>query len=271
MKSLILVKQQFRAVIKTLIYLLLYLLDRFLPVKIIPILLYHSIDDLDKEDCVHPATFYKQMRYLYKKGYNVLPLDKIIDFIESKNKEIPPKIVGITFDDGYRSIYKYAMPIIRKFNFPVTVFIPTDYIGMESKWSKPSLPLLTWYEIFEMKKSGVFFGSHGHFHRNMTVLDEESVKKELQLSKKFLEKNLRETIYYISYPYSQHNSFTDELVLKCGYRASFSVIAPEKKDINSGISIQRVSVLKEDNILAFRFFLSGKYLYYLRLRKILHL
>jgi len=160
------------------------------------------------------------MEYLYKKGYRVISLDEIADYINSANKKRLSRILAITFDDGYKSIYKFAMPILQKFDFTASVFLPTKYIGKYSEWTNPSTPLLTWNEILTMEKNGILFGSHGHSHRDLTVLTEEQVRKELEISKKILEEKLKRPITCISYPYSKSSGIIENLALKCGYKTS---------------------------------------------------
>jgi len=248
---------------KNLTYLLIGSVGRGIRHKIVPILLYHSVDFLDKDDCVSPPVFYKQMEYLYEKDYKVLSIDEVVSLEGSQDKRLfSDNVIAITFDDGYLSIYEHVRPILKKLNFPATIFIPTAYIGKTSEWTKPASPLLNWNEIFELKSNGFTIASHGHSHQDLSVMEKGAALRELEVSKDILEKNLGERIDYISYPFSKHNRVVESLVIECGYKASFSVISTGARKADANSVVRRTSVLKEDRMAAFKLFVSGKYHHY---------
>ena len=74
--------------------------------------MYHSIDYNKVFFTVKPENFRKQMDYLYRKKYNVIPLLELVDFLKNK-KEIPSKTVVLTFDDGYEDNYFNAFPVFK--------------------------------------------------------------------------------------------------------------------------------------------------------------
>ena len=78
------------------------------------------------------ATFRWQMALLAK-CFNVLPLRQAIDLIGSGR--MPPRAVCITFDDGYRSVHDLALPILKEFNLPATVFVTSGFIGGGNMWN----------------------------------------------------------------------------------------------------------------------------------------
>ena len=65
--------------------------------------------------------FEKQMEYLKNKEYQVISLTKLVEILES-DELIPKKTVVLTFDDGYKDNYINAFPILKKYNFPATIF-----------------------------------------------------------------------------------------------------------------------------------------------------
>ena len=68
------------------------------------------------------------MFFLKEKHYNVIPLDELVKGIK-KGKKFAHNTVVITFDDGYQDNYSYAYPILKKYGFPATIFLISDYIG----------------------------------------------------------------------------------------------------------------------------------------------
>jgi peptidoglycan/xylan/chitin deacetylase (PgdA/CDA1 family) len=65
------------------------------------------------------------MEYLVYKGYHVLSLDKAVEYM--RRKTLPSDATVITFDDGFYSIWKMAIPVLQELNLPGTVYVTTYY------------------------------------------------------------------------------------------------------------------------------------------------
>jgi peptidoglycan/xylan/chitin deacetylase (PgdA/CDA1 family) len=79
------------------------------------------------------ATFRWQMKLLAD-GFNVLSLQEALAALASG--KLPPRAVCITFDDGYRSLHDLALPVLREFRLPATVFVTTGYVGSGNMWNE---------------------------------------------------------------------------------------------------------------------------------------
>jgi peptidoglycan/xylan/chitin deacetylase (PgdA/CDA1 family) len=77
-------------------------------------------------------TFHWQMKLLAE-CFNVMPLHQALNALATQR--MPPRAVCITFDDGYRSTHDLALPILKKFNLPATVFVTTGYVGEGNMWN----------------------------------------------------------------------------------------------------------------------------------------
>lgn len=82
---------------------------------------------LESEPCVD--TFRWQVALL-KQCFNVLPLAEAVQMLGSAR--MPARAVAITFDDGYRSTHDLALPVLREFGLPATVFVTTRHIEDDS-------------------------------------------------------------------------------------------------------------------------------------------
>jgi len=91
------------------------------------ILQYHRINDHKDQifSRVPVEVFEKQMEGL-SRYHNVYPLEELVE--RALRRDIPPKAVAITFDDGYRDSYDNAFPILKRFGFPATIFLTTGTI-----------------------------------------------------------------------------------------------------------------------------------------------
>jgi peptidoglycan/xylan/chitin deacetylase (PgdA/CDA1 family) len=70
-------------------------------------------------------TFRWQMRLLAE-CFNVMPLHEAVQTMASER--MPPRAVAITFDDGYRSFYDMALPVLAEYGLPATVFVTTGHM-----------------------------------------------------------------------------------------------------------------------------------------------
>lgn len=149
------------------------------------ILMYHSVDENNFLFNVYPKDFEKQMQYLNDNKYNVIKLADLAQKIINKQK-IELKTVVLTFDDGYKNNYENALPVLKKYGFPATMFLATSYIGQNI----PDYPLeiLNWQEIKEMKNLGLInFGFHSHTHpEDIKALNKENFLNEINQSKEIL-------------------------------------------------------------------------------------
>ncbi|MFR1411677.1 MAG: polysaccharide deacetylase family protein [Akkermansia sp.] len=101
-------------------------------------------------------TFRAQMQALKTAG---VPIITMKDFLDWKlgDKQLPAKCVLITIDDGWKSVYTDAYPILREMKIPFTVFPYTKFItGRGSAMSRE--------QIQEMLNNGATLGSHSVSH-----------------------------------------------------------------------------------------------------------
>lgn len=193
----------------------------------IPILMYHSICDETETDHPYyrintsPARFAEQMKYLHDNGYSVISLSKAMALIsngqsgtairnrqpqESDMQAVLPsdrpiaesthqayyKYVVLTFDDGYRDFYTEAFPVLKKYSFTGTVFLPTAFIGGR----KPGLlgkQHLTWEQVLELHAEGIAFGSHTVNHPQLSDLKLDELEYELRRSKETIENHINKS------------------------------------------------------------------------------
>ncbi len=92
--------------------------------------------------------------------YTVLPVPEIVSAIR-EGRPLPDRTVGITIDDGYKSIYTEAFPRFQAAGLPFTVFVSTDPID------RRFAGFVTWDEIREMRDAGVTIGAHTATHLHM--------------------------------------------------------------------------------------------------------
>jgi peptidoglycan/xylan/chitin deacetylase (PgdA/CDA1 family) len=181
---------------------------------------------------ITPALFEQQMQELKNKGIAVIPMQDFLAWRRGE-KAIPAKSAIITFDDGWKSQYEVAWPILKKFNYPVTLFIYTEGIrpghfsGGES---------MSWEMLAEMRDAGADIQGHTATHSDLRKPYDKVAKKKLSPeeyeqwldkevagSKQMIEQKLGVKVNCFAVPYGFHNDHIRDVVIKAGYEALFTV------------------------------------------------
>ena len=94
------------------------------------ILCYHGLSTIDEHEWnwelyVPPDHLRQRLHYLREKGYNILPLAEAC--VRLREGTLPPRSVALTFDDGTADFASAALPVLREFDAPATVYLTTYY------------------------------------------------------------------------------------------------------------------------------------------------
>lgn len=114
--------------------LLPYVLGTFREQRL-SILSYHRVMDvMDPMRSTEPTVeiFEWQMRLL-SENFSPLPLAEAIE--KMKMGCLPERAVAVTFDDGYADNYTFALPVLKKWGVPATVFVATKYLDGGAMWN----------------------------------------------------------------------------------------------------------------------------------------
>lgn len=112
------------------------------------ILCYHGISLADEHEWnaglyMDPATFRRRMEML--RSYRVLPLGEALELMD--RGRLPARSVVITFDDGSYDFYAQAMPILRDFGYPVTLYLSTYYCQRQAPVFDTACSYMLWKSI----------------------------------------------------------------------------------------------------------------------------
>lgn len=192
----------------------------------VPVLVYHRIGPVAADNMtVTTSVFESHLRFLKDNGFTVIPLRQFIDYRLGKALSLPPCPVVLTADDGHRSVYSEMLPLIKRYQVPVTLFIYPSAISNASY-------AMTWEQLRELKKTGLFdIQSHTYWHPNFKRDKkrlspdeyEKSVKMQMTKSREKLEKEFAIKIDMLAWPFGIYD---DELIKKAeeaGYVAAFTL------------------------------------------------
>lgn len=192
----------------------------------VPILCYHQFTDASRASHqleLSAAVFEQQLRYLLDNGYALLTFAELESILNS-GRPVPEKSAIVSIDDGYRSVYDVAWPILRRYGVPATLFIYTDFIGAPAA--------MTWDQLREMADSGLIeVQSHGKSHTSLARLSHDAsdadysrrVREEIRGSNAVFRKRLGSAPVYLSYPYGDSSDTAARIAREEGMRLAATV------------------------------------------------
>lgn len=189
----------------------------------VSILGYHRFEEKPKDAlALSPSDLEAQMQQIADAGIPVISMQDFLAWRRGE-KNIPPRAVVITIDDGYDCTYKIAKPVFEKFGYPFTIFVYLNYIEAGGR-------SMTWAELAELRDAGVEIGSHSVSHASLTKRKGRSeaefaafIKDEMGRSKATLEEKLGIQVVTFAYPYGQFGKEAREIGRALGYEALFTV------------------------------------------------
>ena len=194
----------------------------------VAILGYHDFSETEPETAmrINTTKFRRQLELIDQLGISVISLD---DFISWKNgaREIPEKSLLITLDDGWKSVYTDAFPILREMGYPFTLFLYKNYVDGGNR-------ALTSSMIREMVAAGATIGSHSVSHDYPATVKSQMeqgpeaydayLRREMGESKRFLESRFKVPVTTYAFPGGFHTEEMLTLGREFGYTHMFTVM-----------------------------------------------
>jgi peptidoglycan/xylan/chitin deacetylase (PgdA/CDA1 family) len=196
----------------------------------IPIIGLHAIEDeIEIPIELYTSYFDSLCRTLKDFGFETITFMDLLDYLDH-GRALPEKAVIITSDDGYQDIYINAFPILKKYEYKMTVFLVTGAVGDSETDRKMSTsfnprtdverPILIWPEITEMYDYGCEFQSHSVNHTRLGLASDEEFMYELTQSKNDIESNLDNQVLFFAWPYDNNSPDKWPLIPEAGYRGA---------------------------------------------------
>jgi peptidoglycan/xylan/chitin deacetylase (PgdA/CDA1 family) len=189
---------------------------------------------------ITPAAFEAQMKELKDRGITVIPMQDLLAWKRGE-KSIPPRCAVVSFDDGWKSQYEVAWPIMKKYGYPFTMFIYTEGVRGGSLGGGEAI---TWEQLADMRDNGVDIEAHSATHQDLreghTIMVanpggkktrtkltgpqyEQWVQNEVVGSKQLLEQRLGIKVNCFAVPFGNYNEHVKQLARNSGYEAMFTV------------------------------------------------
>jgi peptidoglycan/xylan/chitin deacetylase (PgdA/CDA1 family) len=209
------------------------------------------------------------IRGLRDAGFEFVTLDDCADWLEAA-KPLPSRPVAITFDDGYASVARQAVPFLAAERVPCAVFVIAGRLGADNQWpgqwkSVPALPLIDRAALLELSTAGVCIGAHTFTHPVLPSLDAPAAFREIVDAPSELEEIVGRPVRHFAYPYGLKGAREAALAGE-RYRLALSTTPALVSRTSDRVDVPRVDC--HDVRIALRFGLTGGAVFapYLRAR-----
>jgi len=234
--------------------------------KKIPILMYHSVSCVAtpqfKQFVVSPTLFEEHMAYLYQHAYTPVTVTQLVSTFAQDASVLPDRPVVITFDDGFADFFTDALPILKQYGFPATLYVPTAFVGGTSRWlqreRETARPMITWDQLIEITKCGIECGAHSHSHPQLDILSNSMAYDEIVLCKQILESHLGQQITSFAYPFGYYTKTIQQLVRVAGYTSACAVKHALSSVTTDPFALARRIVKTNTDVDAFATLLSSR-------------
>lgn len=188
----------------------------------VPILMYHYIEYVDPDDKIRaslttsPYVLEEQIKSLQENGYTFMTVGELSNVLERKTY-LPEKPILLTFDDGYRDFYKYAYPILKKYNVKATQYVISGFLGNPNHLLSSQVQEIASENLVEI-------GAHTVHHAWLKDENEKTAFHEIYKSKIDLEKLIKKPVVSFAYPYGAFDLSAIEQVKEAGFLNAVSTI-----------------------------------------------
>ncbi len=217
---------------------------------VVPVLMYHHIRPLhpqlsakERYFTVTPEAFLAQMTDLVRAGYDPITPDDLWEALQHGTSTLPSRPILLTFDDGFRDQYTYAVPILRRLRIASTFFVVSAASERTGAMSVA--------QIKELDASGlVTIGANTRHHPFLTRLSKAARTKEILGSKQDLEQMLGHPVTSFAYPYGAISSAVMDEVEAARFHLGFWIQAGSRHVLSSRLRLRRIRVLDRENVVA---------------------
>jgi peptidoglycan/xylan/chitin deacetylase (PgdA/CDA1 family) len=151
--------------------------------------------------------------YIYRVTNSLF--EKHLSFISSLREKSSAQVVPqITLDDGHRSNYENAFPILERFDVKATFFVLAGCVGTNANYFR-------WEQARELASAGHRVASHGWSHRMLTQCSSPELDQEISQSKREIEDRLGVEVHSISAPGGRWDERVVDACTRAGYKYLF--------------------------------------------------
>jgi peptidoglycan/xylan/chitin deacetylase (PgdA/CDA1 family) len=201
---------------------------------------------------VHPQSFARQMRWMHRLGYRGLSMRDLTPYLTGEREG---KVFGITFDDGFRNVYQYALPVLKQAGFTSTNYFVAHQLDGSNVWdadkNMPQTPLMSLAEMREWAAAGQEVGSHTLNHVHLPLLTEEQARAEIIASRLKLSDYVQQEVTAFCYPFGEYSAQHCLMAKEAGYLNATTTERGLARADDDFFELPRVGIWRSTNLLKF--------------------
>jgi len=207
----------------------------------VPILMYHVIARPFPASpfpglYVPPAEFRSQINGLAAAGYRAVTLDRVRAAWQG-TAVLPAKPIVITFDNGYRTQYTQALPILRRLG----------WVGVENlqlTGLPPRQGGLDEREVRALVAAGWELDTQGYSHADLVALDPQQVHFQVAVTRRRLQRLYGVPVNWFCYPSGHYDAALVAAVKDAGFVGSTTVVPGWARSTDNPYELPRLRVLR---------------------------
>jgi peptidoglycan/xylan/chitin deacetylase (PgdA/CDA1 family) len=205
----------------------------------VPILEYHDLGKPPEgepypELFVGRDDFAKQMDWLEERGYEAVTLEQVQESWYHDGT-LPPKPIVLSFDDGYRPQFTFALPTLKKHGWAGVLNLKAE--GSDLYESNVKAMIAAGWEL----------AAHTIHHLDLTELGPEEVEEEVAGSRKILQREYEVPVDNFCYPSGKFDESVVEAVEEAGYAGAMTEV-PGFAERGKPFELARLEILRETHV-----------------------
>jgi peptidoglycan/xylan/chitin deacetylase (PgdA/CDA1 family) len=215
------------------------------------ILFYHRIADEPDSLAVRPHAFRRQVEYLAAQGFRIVDVPEAARLAASGETG---RVVGMSFDDGYRDVIENGRAVLEQHDATVTVFVVPGVIDGTARftWYDRQPPVLGWDEITDLDRGSPFrFEPHTLTHPNLLALPEQEARSEIAGSRDRVAERLGRPAEAFCYPAGLYTDRERSLVADAGFSAAVTCDPGANGPATDPLLLHRTAVELRDGLVDF--------------------
>jgi peptidoglycan/xylan/chitin deacetylase (PgdA/CDA1 family) len=223
------------------------------------VLKYHNIWPVADHFTVTPQQLEEHFIYLQENGYRSIFVSALVKAI-IENKELPPKTIALTFDNGYSNQIEFVEPLLEKYGYCACLFLtgkkvmmgPVRENGTKENYLRAENLRKTDPTLFE-------FGLQSFSDKPFAAMNEEQIREDILMNQRVFSVMDISIIPVFAYPdsgrlYDKMKLDQIKKIMKdCGIISAFNMangaISLPVKDI---FELKRIEINGYDNLERFK-------------------
>ncbi len=170
----------------------------------LPVLMYHHVHPERRDPLsVTPDQFEAQLQYLSAAGYQPITCQQLIEHLD-RQVPLPARPILLTFDDGYVDNLQYAVPLLERYRFKATIFLPVGLLGETNRWDGGQERLLSAEQLAALNPKAIELGLHSLMHDNYLQMTPAQIGSDVRRCLKSLRTQGLPFAAALAYPFGKY-------------------------------------------------------------------